>query len=74
MAATPAPAPAQRSAATQRAAGSAAPPTQHAATLAKGSKSKSKSKSRAPPTAPPPEAEPSSDVGTGLFGFDFVPL
>ena len=70
-AATPAPAPAQRSAATQRATGSAAPPTQHAATLAKGSKSKSKSKSRAPP-APPPE--PSSDVGTGLFGFDFVPL
>jgi RNase P subunit RPR2 len=70
-AATPAPAPAQRGAATQRATGSAVPPTQHAATLAKGSKSKSKSKSRAPP-APPPE--PSSDVGTGLFGFDFVPL
>ena len=68
---TPAPAPAQRSTAAQRAAGSAAPPTQHAASLAKGGKTKSKSRATPAPPAPP---APSSDAGTGLFGFDFVPF
>ena len=68
---TPAPATAQRSAAAQRAAGSAAPPTQHAASLAKGGKTKSKSRATPAPPAPP---APSSDAGTGLFGFDFVPF